>query len=68
MNDEEPGRDLLTRSEVALLFEVTPETVTRWARDGDLPYVRLPGGRGQKRFRRATVAAMLAERRGADQA
>ena len=66
MNQQEPG-DLMTRNEVARMFGVAPETVSRWAREGDLPFVRLPGGRGQRRYRRVTVVAMLAERQEADQ-
>jgi excisionase family DNA binding protein len=35
---------LLTAREVAGLLGVSPETVLRWTRRGELPAVRLPGG------------------------
>jgi len=35
---------LMTPREVAALFRVDPKTVTRWAQDGRLPYVRTLGG------------------------
>jgi excisionase family DNA binding protein len=44
----EPGdqqKHYFTRAEVAELFEVAPNTVSRWVRTGKLPCVRTPGGR-----------------------
>jgi len=41
---EEKGDRVLTRSEVAELFRVSPSTVTRWAKAGLLPVVRTLGG------------------------
>jgi len=44
----EPGsqhKNYFTRVEVAELFEVAPNTVSRWVRTGKLPSVRTPGGR-----------------------
>lgn len=35
----------LTRAEVAALFEVSPNTVSRWVRGGKIPSVLTPGGR-----------------------
>ncbi len=35
---------LLTARQVADLIGVSPETVLRWTRRGDLPAIRLPGG------------------------
>jgi excisionase family DNA binding protein len=35
---------LLTARELAELVAVSPETVLRWTRRGDLPAIRLPGG------------------------
>lgn len=35
---------LLTARQVADLIGVSPETVLRWTRKGDLPAIRLPGG------------------------
>ena len=34
-----------TRSEIARIFEVAPNTVNRWVRGGKLPSVVSPGGR-----------------------
>ena len=41
---EDLGDRLLTRAEVAELFQVSPSTVTRWAEAGMLPSVRTLGG------------------------
>jgi len=35
----------LTTNEVAELFDTTPATVRRWARQGKIPYIKGPGGR-----------------------
>lgn len=35
---------LITTGDVADLFAVDPKTVTRWAKDGKLPYLTTPGG------------------------
>lgn len=37
-------KDFLSRCEVAALFCVSPNTVTRWADAGKLPYIRTLGG------------------------
>ncbi|MGC5012470.1 helix-turn-helix domain-containing protein [Streptosporangium sp. DT93] len=57
--------DLVTRPkplmkvpEVAALFDVDPETVRVWVREGKLAARRTPGGRGL-RFRRVDVEALL---------
>lgn len=42
---------------VALIFQVTPETVSRWAETGKLAAFRTPGGRW--RFRREDIEALL---------
>jgi excisionase family DNA binding protein len=39
-----PNKEYLSRSEVAELFSVSPNTVTRWAEAGKLPCVRTLGG------------------------
>ncbi len=46
--------------QVALLFAVSPKTVTRWAREGKLPYARTLGGhrRYPERFMRDLAAAI----------
>lgn len=48
---------LLTTGEVARLFRVDPKTVTRWAKEGRLPFFRTPGG--HRRFREEDVAAAM---------
>jgi len=35
----------LTTHEVAELFDTTPATVRRWARQNKIPYIKGPGGR-----------------------
>lgn len=50
---------LIERDEIAELFNVRPDTVTRWARTGRLHGLRTPGGRW--RYRQADVEALLAE-------
>src|ERR1051325_2285013 len=44
---------LLTPSEVAAMFRVNPNTVTRWARAGKLSAIRTLGGDRRGRGRRA---------------
>lgn len=50
---------LLTRSEVAEIFQVSPSTVTRWAEAGKLPAVKTLGG--HRRYE-ARVVMELAEK------
>ncbi len=52
-----PGRDYLTRGEVAAIFEVSPHTVTRRGREGKLPSVLTPGG--QRRYPRRAVERLV---------
>ena len=49
----EGGTQYLTRSDVAKLLGVSPNTVTRWAREGRLPCLVTLGG--HHRFDRAVV-------------
>jgi excisionase family DNA binding protein len=51
---------LLTTREVADTLGVSPETVLRYVRRGELPAVRLPGG--ALRFREAELDAWLEQR------
>lgn len=44
---------LLTPGQVADMFNVDPKTVTRWAKDGKLNYIRTLGG--HRRFHRDEV-------------
>jgi excisionase family DNA binding protein len=48
---------LLTPAEVALMFKVDVHTVTRWAREGKLDFIRTLGG--HRRFRETHVRALL---------
>jgi excisionase family DNA binding protein len=49
----ESGVRFLTRTEVARLLGVSPNTVSRWAREGRLPCLMTLGG--HRRFDRAVV-------------
>ena len=51
--------ELLTPSEVALMFRVNPKTVTRWARAGKLNAIRTLGG--HRRFKASEIRACLEE-------
>lgn len=51
---------LLTAREVAEILNVSPETVLRWTRAGELPAIRLPGG--ALRYREDAIEAWLEER------
>jgi excisionase family DNA binding protein len=53
-------RELMTTREVLLYLRVTPRTVYRLIREGDLPAVRM-GGRW--RFRRADIESWLERQR-----
>lgn len=52
--------ELLTATEVAQIFGVTPQAVSAWMRNGHLPYVQLPGG--GRRVRRVDVDEILTPR------
>ena len=51
--------ELLSQSEVAVMFRVNPKTVTRWARAGKISAVRTLGG--HRRFRADEIRRFLAE-------
>jgi excisionase family DNA binding protein len=51
---------LLTARQVAELLAVSPETVLRWTRKGELPAIRLPSG--AIRYRPDELDRWLAER------
>jgi excisionase family DNA binding protein len=58
--DMMPGfEELLTPAEVALLFQVDPKTVTRWAQAGKLSSVRTLGG--HRRYSKSEVMKLLAD-------
>ena len=50
----------MTPSEVASLFRVDAKTVTRWAQEGKLPFVRTLGG--HRRYPRDEVLRLLDSR------
>ncbi len=54
------GGPLLTARHVADLLDVSPATVLRWTRAGDLPAVRLPSG--QIRYRPDELEGWLGDR------
>ncbi len=47
----------LSRKDVSQIFEVSPHTVTRWAKAGKLPCVLSPTGR--RRYLRSDVMRLL---------
>lgn len=51
--------ELLTCSEAAALLNVSVFTMRRWAEDDKVPYIRLPGGNGDRRFPREALLASL---------
>lgn len=53
--------ELLTTSEVARMFRVSPKTVTRWAKIGKLDFIRTMGG--HRRFYKQQVDDLFAEAR-----
>ncbi|MEK7878326.1 MAG: helix-turn-helix domain-containing protein [candidate division NC10 bacterium] len=56
-------RRYLSRGEVARLFEVSPATVARWAREGRLPHVSTLGG--HRRYRANEIQVILEKVAGA---
>lgn len=65
--DLAPTERLLTIDEVAELLRVSRWSVSRWAADGDIPSVRLPGGR-RRRFRPDDIAAFIQSKQSGDAA
>jgi excisionase family DNA binding protein len=57
MSKPSPSRYLRT-SDVAKLLQVSPGTVSTWAKEGKLPFVRTLGG--QRRYPEAAIRALLA--------
>ncbi len=53
----EDGKKYLSRSEVAEIFKVSPNTITRWAEAGKLPCVRTLGG--HRRYDREAVEGLV---------
>jgi excisionase family DNA binding protein len=48
----------LRTAQVAELLHVSPQTVSRWAQEGRLPYLRTLGG--HRRYPNAEIRALLA--------
>lgn len=51
------NNELLTPSEVAVMFRVSPKTVTRWAQAGKISSIRTIGG--HRRFRASEIELFL---------
>jgi excisionase family DNA binding protein len=47
----------LTASQAAALLQVSPKTVSRWAKEGKLPYVRTLGG--HRRYPDTEIRALV---------
>ncbi|WP_242910270.1 BldC family transcriptional regulator [Actinomadura terrae] len=55
---ETPEHDhLLTPGEVAEMFRVDPRTVTKWAKQGKIPFIWTPGG--TRRYSEVVVRDLL---------
>ena len=53
--------ELLTKKEVASFWRVTTRTIDRLVSQGEMPFVKLPGGRSI-RFRASDLERMIAEK------
>jgi len=51
--------DYLTPQEVGVIFHVNAKTVSRWAKDGKLPYMRTLGG--HRRYPADQIESMAKE-------
>jgi excisionase family DNA binding protein len=56
MSETPETGQLLTPKEVAAIFRVSPQTVTRWDNAGKLTSIRTPGG--TRRYRQTQVLAL----------
>ncbi|MGD9129273.1 MAG: helix-turn-helix domain-containing protein [Candidatus Woesebacteria bacterium] len=52
-----------TIEDVAVMFNVNPETVRRWCRDGKIKFIKLPGdsGKGEYRFSESDLKIFIDE-------
>ncbi len=50
--------DLMVPAETRRALRVSATTLTRWARQGVIPFIALPSG--HRRYRRADITAILA--------
>lgn len=55
--EEDASDRLMTPAEVAKAFRVAPKTVTRWAEDGKISFVRTLGG--HRRYRESEVRTLI---------
>ena len=56
---EKPPKYLLSRTEVAELFGVSPSTIDRWREDRQLPYIKIGKGRGKNKTIRYPMDRIL---------
>ena len=59
-----PESRLLTAAQLAEILAIPTATVWKWARAGQVPSIRLPGGRAFVRFDLAEVEAVLTAEQG----
>ncbi|MFD6949857.1 DNA-binding protein [Nocardiopsis sp. TSRI0078] len=62
LNGDDPltSMEVLTPAEVATLFRVDGNTVTRWAKNGRISSFRTPGG--HRRYLKSEVTALWTQR------
>ena len=60
---EDAGDELLTGRDVQRLLNISQATLDRWSKTGRLQPLRLPNG--YRRYKRADVVALLADRESA---
>ena len=63
MPEDDQGR-WLTVEQVAALFQITPETVRRWIRAGELPVLDIGGPKAGYRIKRSDLDTFIAGRYG----
>ncbi len=63
---ETGGSEYLLAAQVGRLLHVSPKTVSRWAKEGKLPYVRTLGG--HRRFPGAPIKELAELQRSSDRA
>ena len=63
MPEDDQGR-WLTVEQVAALFQITPETVRRWIRAGEVPVLDIGGPKAGYRIKQGDLDAFIAGRYG----
>lgn len=58
-DEEHKGPEYLRAGEAAALLNVSPKTVSRWAKEGKIPHIRTLGG--HRRFPREAVERIARE-------